>query len=64
MQQPTRTQQVWLWSVAAIIGLGLGEILHAGDVGSVALVAGVGILIGIGFAATQRSRGESGDDRD
>jgi hypothetical protein len=57
VEQPTRTQQIWLWVAAAIIGLTLGEIVHADYLADVALVAAVGIALGFGFAATQRAKG-------
>ena len=57
MEQPTRTQQIWLGIAAAIVGLVLGAILHASALGDVGLVAAAGIAIGIGFAATQRAKG-------
>ena len=56
MEQPTRTQQIWLWVAAAIVGLTLGTILHAGYLGDVGLVAAAGIVLGFGFAASQRSK--------
>jgi len=56
VQQPTRTQQIWLWIAAVIIGLTLGEIVHAGYLANVALVAAAGIALGFGFAATQRAK--------
>jgi hypothetical protein len=40
--------------VAAVLGLGLAEVLHANAVLSVALVAGVGIAVGLIFAAWQQ----------
>ena len=43
-----------LWLTAAIVGLVLAAILHAGWLASVGLVAAVGIAIGFGFAAGQR----------
>jgi hypothetical protein len=49
----TRTQQIALWITAAAIGLVLAAALNASLLGSVGLVALVGILIGIGFAAWQ-----------
>jgi hypothetical protein len=55
----TRAQQFWLCIVAAVIGLGLAALLHADALGSVALVAGVGILIGLSWAAWQRVAGSS-----
>jgi hypothetical protein len=56
VEQPTRTQQIWLWVAAAVIGLALGAIVHASYLGDVGLVAAAGIVLGIGFAATQRSK--------
>lgn len=56
MQQPTRTQQIWLWVAAAIIGLTIGEIVNAGYLADVGLVAAAGIALGFGFAATQRAK--------
>jgi hypothetical protein len=55
----TRVQQFWLCIVAAVVGLGLAALLHADAVGSIALVAGVGILIGLSWAAWQRLVGSS-----
>jgi hypothetical protein len=56
VQQPTRTQQIWLWVAAAIIGLTIGEIVNAGYLADVGLVAAAGIALGFGFAATQRAK--------
>jgi hypothetical protein len=56
VQQPTRTQQIWLWAAAAIVGLALGTILDASYLGDVGLVAAAGIVLGFGFAATRRSK--------
>ena len=56
MEQPTRTQQIWLWVAAAVIGLALGAILDADYLGDVGLVAAAGIVLGIGFAATRRPK--------
>jgi hypothetical protein len=56
MQQPTRTQQIWLGLAAAVIGLALGAILHAGYLADVGLVAAAGIALGFGFAASQRAK--------
>ncbi|HXW57965.1 MAG TPA: hypothetical protein VEJ23_00670 [Solirubrobacteraceae bacterium] len=50
----TGKQQIPLLVIAVLVGLGLGELLHASVLGSVALVAAVGILLGIGLAAWQR----------
>jgi FtsH-binding integral membrane protein len=56
VEQPTRTQQIWLWVTAAIVGLTLGEIVHAGYLADVGLVAAAGIVLGVGFTATQRAK--------
>jgi FtsH-binding integral membrane protein len=56
VEQPTRTQQIWLWIAAAIIGLTLGAILHAGYLADIGLVAAAGIALGIGFAASRRAK--------
>jgi hypothetical protein len=56
VEQPTRTQQIWLWVAAAIVGLTLGTILHTGYLGDIGLVAAAGIVLGFGFAASQRSK--------
>jgi hypothetical protein len=42
---------IFLWLPAAVIGLVLAEAIHAGVVASVGLVAGVGILFGLLWAA-------------
>jgi hypothetical protein len=55
----TRAQQFWLCIVAAVVGLGLAGLLHADTIGSIGLVAGVGILIGLSWAAWQRVVGSS-----
>ncbi len=60
----TRTQQVVLWLTAAVVGLVLAAILHAGWLASVGLVAAVGIALGFGFAAGQRFAARSGRDAD
>lgn len=57
MDRLTSTERFSLWMFAAVLGLGLGAILHASVLGSIALVALVGIVVGIGLAATARSRG-------
>lgn len=41
----------WLWAIAAVVGLGLAALLHAGLLASIALVAAVGIAVGAGYAA-------------
>jgi VIT1/CCC1 family predicted Fe2+/Mn2+ transporter len=64
VEQLTRTQQVVLWLAAAVVGLVLAAILHAGWLASVGLVAAVGIAIGFGFAAGQRLSGRSDRDAD
>ena len=46
-----------LWFVAAVAGLGLAAALHADALASIALVAAVGIVLGMGFAAWQRFSG-------
>jgi hypothetical protein len=56
VEQPTRREQIWLWIAAAAIGLTLGEILGAGYLADVGLVAAAGIALGFGFAATRRSK--------
>jgi hypothetical protein len=50
----TRAQLFWNSIVAAVVGLVLAELLHADAIGSVGLVAGVGLLIGLIWAAWQR----------
>jgi hypothetical protein len=52
----TATERFALWMFAAVLGLGLGAILHASTWGSIGLVALVGIVMGVGLAATARSR--------
>ena len=64
MSQLTRAQQVTSWIVAAVVGLGLAAILHAGWLASVGLVAAVGIAIGFGFAASERAKQGSERDRE
>jgi hypothetical protein len=59
----SRIHQFAVVIVAAVLGLGLAELTHAGTLGSIALVALVGIIIGFGLAAWQRSRQSSADDR-
>jgi hypothetical protein len=49
----TRTQQVLVALFAAILGLAIGAILHAGAVAEIGLVALVGVVIGIFIAARQ-----------
>jgi hypothetical protein len=49
--QLSRSQMIFLWLPAAVVGLVLAEALHAGVVASVGLVAGVGILFGLLWAA-------------
>jgi membrane protease YdiL (CAAX protease family) len=61
MSELTRAQQITSWIVAAVVGLGLAAILHAGWLASVGLVAAVGIAIGLGLAASQRAK--QGSDR-
>ncbi len=56
MARPTPTQQVVLWILAAIVGLALAGLLHAGLLASVGLVAGTGILIGVAWAAWSARR--------
>jgi len=56
VQQPTRTQQIWLWVAAAIVGLTLGTILNASYLGDIGLVAAAGIVLGFGFAASRRAK--------
>ena len=64
MEPLTRTQQVVLWVAAAIVGLVLAAILHAGWLASVGLVAAAGIAIGFAFAAGQRLARRSGREGD
>jgi hypothetical protein len=64
VEQLTRTQQVVLWLAAAVVGLVLAAILHAGWLASVGLVAAAGIAIGFGFAAAQRIERRSSDRGD
>jgi hypothetical protein len=52
----TVAQQCLIGVFGAIVGLALAALLHAGTVASIALVALVGILIGIGIAARQARR--------
>ena len=59
----SRIHQLAVVIVAAVLGLGLAEIMHAGTLGSIGLVALVGIVIGFGLAAWQRARRNSADDR-
>lgn len=49
--QLSLSQMIFLWLPAAVIGLVLAEAIHAGVVASVGLVAGVGILFGLLWAA-------------
>jgi hypothetical protein len=51
MARLSRNQQLALWLVAAIIGLTLADVVGADLLGSIGLVAGVGILIGIACGA-------------
>lgn len=64
MDPLTRTQQIVLWLAAAAIGLALAAILRASWLGSVALVAAVGLALGFGFAAGLRLRRRPGRDAD
>jgi hypothetical protein len=64
MDSLTRTQQIALWVTAAVVGLALAAILHAGWLASVGLVAAVGIALGFGFAASQRAAQRSRRDGD
>jgi hypothetical protein len=59
----SRIHQLAVVIVAAVLGLGLSEITHAGTLGSIALVALVGIVIGFGLAAWQRARQKSANHR-
>jgi hypothetical protein len=59
----SRIHQFAVVIVAAVLGLGLAEIMHAGTLGSIGLVALVGTVIGFGLAAWQRARQNSADDR-
>jgi hypothetical protein len=59
----SRIHQFGVVIVAAVVGLGLAEITHAGTLGSTALVALVGIVLGFGLAAWQRAKQNSADDR-
>jgi hypothetical protein len=52
---PPARQQMAIWVAAAVLGLVLAELIGADALGSIALVAGVGILAGIGVASRQRS---------
>jgi hypothetical protein len=56
MARPTPTQQVVLWILAAIVGLLVADLLHAGLLASIGLVAAVGILIGLIWAAWSAGR--------
>jgi predicted exporter len=56
MDRLTTTERFSVSVLAALLGLGLGAILHADALASIGLVALVGILLGIGLAATARSR--------
>jgi hypothetical protein len=57
MEKLSRKQQWWLWGIAAVVGLVLAAVLNAGYLATIGLVAGVGILLGFGFAArTARQR--------
>jgi hypothetical protein len=58
----SRIHQFGVVIVATILGLGLAEITHAGILGSIALVALVGIVIGFGLAAWQRAKQDSAGD--
>jgi hypothetical protein len=51
MARLTRGQQLALWFAAAILGLALANLLDADLLGSIGLVAGVGILIGVAVGA-------------
>jgi hypothetical protein len=53
----SRRQQFGLWILAAVVGLGLGAIMHAGTLASIGLVALVGVVMGFGVAARHRARG-------
>ena len=59
----SRIHQFGVVIAAAVFGLGLAEITHAGTLGSIGLVALVGIIIGFGLAAWQRRKQDSADDR-
>lgn len=59
----SRSHQLGVVIVAAVVGLGLAEITHAGTLGSIALVALVGVVIGFVLAAWQRAKQNSADDR-
>lgn len=59
----SRIHQFGVVIIAAVVGLGLAEITHAGTLGSIALVALVGIVIGFGLAAWQRAKRDSANDR-
>jgi hypothetical protein len=56
VEQPSRTQQLWLWVAAAVIGLTVGAIVHASYIGEIGLVAAAGIVLGVGFAASTRRK--------
>ena len=59
----SRIHQFGVVIAAAVFGLGLAEITHAGTLGSIGLVALVGIVIGFGLAAWQRAKGDSANGR-
>ena len=59
----SRIHQFGVVIVAAVVGLVLAEITHAGTLGSIGLVALVGIVIGFGLAAWQRAKQNSAGDR-
>jgi hypothetical protein len=64
MEKLSRKQQWWLWGIAAVVGLVLAAVLNAGYLATIGLVAGVGILLGFGFAAwSARRPGARGPER-
>jgi hypothetical protein len=56
MDRLTSTERFSLSLFAAVFGLGLGAILHAGTLATIGLVAVIGVLCGLGLAATARAR--------
>jgi hypothetical protein len=60
----TRSRQIVLWVAAAVIGLVLATIFNAGWLATVGLVAAVGIAIGFGVAASERTRQRPDHDSD
>ena len=56
MDRLSSTERFSLSLFAAVFGLGLGAILHAGTLATIGLVAVIGVLCGVALAATARSR--------